>query len=178
LGELRVCSLPFVVSQKQDEGEEAVPLLFLLFWIVLNSRFTLEVVIIGVFVSAAMSLFAYRLVGISFRKEMRIWKVLWRHVFVYGAMLIVNMIKSNLQMIKIILSKDTGEKPQIVYFETPVKSDYAKIILMYSIMLTPGTVAFEAEEDRFGIHAINTAMAKGIEDSVFVRKLKKIEGGD
>jgi multicomponent Na+:H+ antiporter subunit E len=155
-----------------------MPILFLLFWIVLNSRVTAEVVIIGIFVSAAMSLFAYRLVGISFKKEIRIWAVLGRHAFSYGAMLIVNMIKSNLQMIKIILSRDTGERPQIVYFETPVKSDYSKIILMYSIMLTPGTVSFEAEENRFGVHAINAAMAKDIENSVFVRKLKKIEGGD
>ena len=82
-----------------------------------------------------------------------------------------------MQMIKIILSRDTGERPQVVYFKTPVKADYAKIVLMYSIMLTPGTVAFEAEENRFGIHAINPAMAKDIENSVFVRKLKKIEGG-
>ena len=155
-----------------------MPIFFLLFWIILNSRFTLEVVIIGIFVSIAMSLFTYRLVGISFKKEMRVWAVLWRHTFAYGALLIVNMIISNLQMIKIILSRDTGERPQIVYFETPVKTDYAKIILMYSIMLTPGTVAFETEEDRFGIHAINAAMAKDIENSVFVRKLKKIEGGN
>ena len=155
-----------------------MPIFFLLFWIVLNSRITLEVVIIGIFISIAMSLFTYRLVGISFKKEMEMWAALWRHVFSYGAVLIVNIIKSNLQMIKIILFRDTGERPQVVYFETPVKTDYAKIILMYSIMLTPGTVAFEAEEDRFGIHAINAAMAKDIEKSVFVRMLKKIEGGN
>jgi len=88
------------------------------------------------------------------------------------------MIKSNLQMIKIILSKDAGDKAQIIYFDTPVQSNFAKIILMYSIMLTPGTVAFEAEEERFGIHAINEKMGKNIEQSAFVQKLKKIEGGD
>jgi len=153
-----------------------MPILFLLFWIVLNSRLTLEAVLIGIVVSAAMSLFAYRLVGISFKSEMAVWRAFGKHAILYAAMLIANMIKSNVQMIKIILSRDTGERPQIVYFKTPVKADYTKIILMYSIMLTPGTVAFEVEEDRFGIHAINPAMAKGIEDSVFVRKLKKIEG--
>ena len=154
-----------------------MPILFLLFWVVLNSRFTLEVVLIGVFVSAGMSAFTYRIIGISFRREMEIWSVAAKHLFVYGAMLLAAIVKANLQMIKIILSRDTGERPQVVYFKTPVKADYAKIVLMYSIMLTPGTVAFEAEENRFGIHAINPAMAKDIENSVFVRKLKKIEGG-
>jgi multisubunit Na+/H+ antiporter MnhE subunit len=125
-----------------------------------------------------MSLFTYKIVGISFRKELRIWKIFGRHVFVYGGMLIGNMILSNLQMIKIILSKNKGDKPRIIYFDTPVSSDFAKIVLMYSIMLTPGTVAFEAEEERFGIHAINEKMGRDIEKSRFVRKLKKIEGGD
>jgi multicomponent Na+:H+ antiporter subunit E len=155
-----------------------MPLLFLIFWIVLNARLTLEVVLIGVFISALMSLFAYRVIGLSFKKELKIWKTFGRHAFVYAAMLIKGMIMSNLQMIKIILSKDTGGKARILYFPTPVKSNFAKIILMYSIMLTPGTVAFEAEEERFGIHAINERMGKNIENSVFVKKLKKIEGGD
>ena len=154
-----------------------MPILFLLFWIVLNSRFTLEVVLIGVLVTGLLSLFTYRIVGISFKKELNIWRIFGKHFLVYGAMLIGGMIKSNLQMIKIILSKDSGDKGQIIYFDTPVKSDFAKIVLMYSIMLTPGTVAFEAEEERFGIHAINEKMGKNIENSSFVKKLNKIEGG-
>ena len=155
-----------------------MPILFLLFWIVLNSRFTLEVVLIGVLITAFISLFTYRIVGISFKKELNIWRIFGKHFLVYGAMLIGGMIKSNLQMIKIILSKDSGEKAQILYFDTPVKSDFAKIVLMYSIMLTPGTVAFEAEEERFGIHAINEKMGKNIEQSIFVKKLNKIEKGE
>ena len=155
-----------------------MPILFLLFWIVLNSRFTLEVVLIGIFVSALMSLFTYRIIGISYKKEIEIWRTFGKHFFAYAWLLLTGMILSNLQMIKIILSRDTGDKPQIVYFETPVKSDFAKIVLVYSIMLTPGTVAFEAEENRFGIHAINEEMAKGIEKTAFVLKLKKIEGED
>ena len=155
-----------------------MPILFLLFWIVLNSRFTLEVVLIGVLISVLMSLFTYRIVGISLKKELNIWRIFGKHFLVYGAMLIGGMIKSNLQMITIILSKDSGDKAQIIYFDTPVKSDFAKIVLMYSIMLTPGTVAFEAEEERFGIHAIHEKMGKDIERSAFVKKLNKIEGGD
>jgi multicomponent Na+:H+ antiporter subunit E len=155
-----------------------MPILYLIFWIVLNSRLTLEVLLLGVFVSALLSVFTYKIIGISFRKELEVWKIFGKHVFVYGGMLIGGMIMSNLQMIKIILSKDQGDKPRITYFETPVKTNFAKIVLMYTIMLTPGTVAFEAEEERFGIHAINEKMGKDIEKSKFVEKLKKIEGSD
>ncbi|MCL2852808.1 MAG: Na+/H+ antiporter subunit E [Defluviitaleaceae bacterium] len=153
-----------------------MPVLFLVFWIILNSRVTLEVVAIGVFISALMSLFLYRLVGISFDAEKKVWSKAWP-ITLYMALLMIEIIKANVQMIKIILSPKLEIHPQIVYFTSPVKSDFAKVMLTYSIMLTPGTVIFDLEGDRFGIHAIDPAMTESIDDSIFVHKLKNIEGG-
>ena len=154
-----------------------MPVLFLIFWIILNSRVTLEVVIIGIFISALMALFLYRLVGISFESEKKIWSKSW-HIMIFMALLIWEITKANIQMIKIILSPNLEVHPQILYFRSPVKSDFAKVLLTYSIMLTPGTVIFELEGDRFGIHAIDPAMSETIDNSIFVQMLKnKIEGG-
>ena len=153
-----------------------MPVLFLAFWIVLNSRVTLEVAAIGIFISTLMSLFVYRFVGISFDAEKKVWAKTWQ-LIVYLALLLREIIKANFQMIRIILSPKLEIHPQIVYFKSPVKSDFAKVMLTYSIMLTPGTVIFELEGDRFGIHAIDPTMADGINESVFVHKLKNIEGG-
>jgi multicomponent Na+:H+ antiporter subunit E len=65
--------------------------------------------------------------------------------------------------------------PRVVYFKSPVKLVFSKVFLMYSIALTPGTILFELEGDRFGIHAITSEAAKGINDTTFVRNLKKVE---
>ena len=154
-----------------------MPVLFLAFWIVLNSRLTAEVVGIGIVVSLVMSYFTYRLIGLSAREEWKIWTKYGVHLIYYFVLLLRDIVKATLQMIRIVLSSKFEIKPQIVYFKPPVKWEFSKILLLYSIMLTPGTVMFELEDDRIGIHAIDPCMAKGIDDSVFVRKLKKIEGG-
>ena len=78
-----------------------MPILFLLFWIILNSRITLEVGGIGVFVSALMAVFVYRLIGLSFKEEWQIWKQA-AALFRYLLALLVEIIKANLQMIRII----------------------------------------------------------------------------
>jgi len=153
-----------------------LPVLFLAFWIILNARVTVEVVAIGLFVSAVMSLFTYRLIGISFREERKIWATYGRSGPVYLALLLRNIIKANVQMVRLILSPHLEQKPQIVYFTSPVDSDFAKILMMYSIQLTPGTVLCELEEDRVGIHAITPSVAAGIDDTNFIRKLRQSEG--
>ena len=153
-----------------------MPILFLLFWIVLNSRISVEVVVIGIFVSALMSLFLYRLIGISFELEKRIWARCWK-LLKYLAALLWEIVKANIQMVKIILSPTLKIQPRIVYFESPVKTDFAKIIMTYSVMLTPGTVIFELEGNRFGIHAIDPAMGEGVTESKLTQRLKKIEEG-
>ncbi|MCL2617548.1 MAG: Na+/H+ antiporter subunit E [Defluviitaleaceae bacterium] len=148
-----------------------MPVLFLAFWIILNSAVTPEVLVIGVLISVVMSLFLYKMVGLSFAKEKQIWAKAWP-ITIYMSMLLWEIVKANIQMIKIILSPKLEIHPQIVYFQSPVKSDFAKVMLTYSIMLTPGTVIFELNGDRFGIHAIDPTMTDTINDSIFVRMLQ------
>ena len=153
-----------------------MPILFLLFWIILNGRVTVEVVAIGVFVSIVMSLFTYRIIGASPKKELLVWKKYGTYFALYVANLVVSVIKANFQMIRLVLSPHAKVSPQIVYFESPVKTDFARLLLTYSIMLTPGTFIFELEDGRFGVHAIEKSMTEGINDTNVVHKLKKIEG--
>jgi len=124
-----------------------------------------------------MSFFTYRLIGLSLREEWNVWTRYGVRLISYFALLLRDVVKATLQMIRIVLSPKVEISPQIVYFSSPVKWDFSKVLLLYSIMLTPGTVMFELEENRIGIHAIDPCMAKDIDDSIFVRKLKKIEGG-
>ena len=155
-----------------------MPILFLLFWIILNGRVTVEVVAIGVFVSILMSLFSYRIIGASPKKELQVWKKYGTYFIPYVAMLVVSVIMANFQMIRLVLSPRAKISPRIVYFNSPVKTDFAKMLLTYSIMLTPGTFIFELEDGRFGVHAIEKSMARGINDTNVVHKLRKIEGDE
>ena len=155
-----------------------MPILFFAFWVILNSRVTLEVVVLGVFISAFMSLFVYRTLGFDFKKERRLWTRAPRIAF-YMLVLFSEIIKANLQMLRIILSPqmDRHIHPQIVYFPSPFKSDFAKILFTYSIMLTPGTILFDLDGERFGGHAINAKTAISFDGWDLIRRLKDLEGG-
>ena len=51
-------------------GERAALIVFLfLFWIILNGKMTLEIIVLGAAVSAALSWFARRVLGISPRED-------------------------------------------------------------------------------------------------------------
>ncbi len=60
-------------------------------------------------------------------------------------------------------------------FNIPFKTDTARFLLANSITLTPGTITVAVEGDKFIVHCLDKTLAEGIESSVFVKLLKKIE---
>lgn len=155
-----------------------MPVLFFAFWVILNSRLTLEIVLLGILLSVLMSFFVYRVLGFEFKKEWRVWAQVPRLVL-YLLVLFVEIVKANLLMLRIILSPRMEARihPRIVYFQSPVKSDFFKILFTYSIMLTPGTILFDLDGERFGGHAINEEAAHSFDDWDLIRRLKNLEGG-
>jgi multicomponent Na+:H+ antiporter subunit E len=154
-----------------------MPILFFIFWIALNARITVEVVVLGVIFAALASVFTYRLLGIDFKSQLTTLRQHWKHLLTYIVMIVFEVIKANVEMIRIILSPNMGNiNPTIVYFQSPVKSTFSKIILCYNIALTPGTILFELEGDRIGIHTLRPSFANDILEYPIVKKLKKSEG--
>ena len=154
-----------------------MPILFFLFWMTLNARLALDVAIVGVLVSAVMSWFTYKVLGLSSATEKKMWKKAGA-IFLYLVRLVVEVVKANVNMIYIILCVPNEKlKPQLVYFKSPLRSEVGKVALANSITLTPGTISFQVDECGFGVHAIDAPLSEGIEDSVFVTQLKNIEGG-
>ena len=153
-----------------------MPVLYFIFWIILNGRVTAEIIISGLLAAAFVSLLNYRFVGISFQVEKKIWRKV-HTVGVFLLLLMVEVFKSNFQMLKIILSTKVNIKPQIVYFDSPVRSELSQVALACSIVLTPGTVVVQLEDGRFGVHGINPSSVEGIQSSRMVTLLQEIEGG-
>ena len=89
--------------------------------------------------------------------------------------LLVEIVKSSFAVIKIVFSKKLDIQPQIVFFDVPLKSEFLRTILANSITLTPGTITVDLDENHFCIHALDYTLADGIEDSVFVHLLMKME---
>ena len=148
-------------------------LLFLL-WIALNGRITAEIVAFGVVIAAAVYWVMCRFLEYSLKSDIRLFKNFFR-TLQYMFVLLVEIVKSSFAVIKIVFSKKLDIQPQIVFFEAPLKSDFLRTILANSITLTPGTITVDVDENRFCIHALDYTLAEGIEDSVFVHLLMKME---
>lgn len=150
-------------------------ILLLLFWFMLHGKITLEIFGLGLLVCGSLFWFMCRYLGYSWKKEgMRLQKL--PQILRYTATLFLEIIKTNLQVIKIILSPNMEVNPILCLFSTDLQSDEAKVALSHSITLTPGTYTVFLEDDSYLIHALDPSFVDGVEESLFVEQLRNLEG--
>ena len=148
--------------------------LFFFVWIILNGRITVEIVIFGLILSAVLFYFICRFMDYSLKKELMLFHLI-PLFFQYFYVLIQEIVKANLCVLKIIISPEIQPEPALVYFGTDLQSELSKVILANSITLTPGTITVSLEDNRFCVHCLDRELAEGMENSVFVELLKKME---
>lgn len=149
-------------------------LLFLAVWIIFNGAITLEILILGILISAVVFAFMCKFMDYSIKKELYVYKksVWWLQ---YLLLLIREIIKANLAIIPMILTLEEEVEPVIVKFHTDLKTDFTKMLLANSITLTPGTITVDLEGSEYTIHCLDTTLAEGLEGSDFEKVLKKLE---
>lgn len=149
-------------------------LLFLAAWIIFNGNLTLEILIFGVVIAAAMLAFMCKFMDYSLKKERNVYKKsIWG--LAYLLLLFREIIKANLAIIPRILTVEEEMEPVIVKFRTSLKSDFTKMLLANSITLTPGTITVDLQGSEYTIHCLDTSLSEGLEGSDFEKVLKKLE---
>ena len=149
-------------------------ILLFLFWILLNGKINLEITIIGLILTTLVYAFACLFLSFSFKKDLAYCKGLALLV-VYLFLLIIEVVKSNWNIITLIWSKKEVE-PKIKHFNVDLKSRFLRVIFANSITLTPGTITIDLKEDEYVVHALRYEYIDGIEDSGLLKILKKMEG--
>lgn len=149
-------------------------LLFFLTWIVFNGRLTLEIALFGIVVAAAVFAFVCRFMDYSLQKELRLYRLLPAFAQ-YLYYLVREIILANLGVCRMILTRKEQMEPVIVHVHAKLKSETARVILANSITLTPGTITVSLTDDNLLVHCLDKSLAEGMEDSVFVRLLQKME---
>lgn len=148
----------------------------LLLWIIFNGRLALDVVVSGILVSAAITFFAVRFCNWGYVKK---WNgaAFFMHVPGYAVLLLREILLSNLQMIRLILSPKMKERiqPQLVRFKVDMKDPVVRTLLANSITLTPGTLTILMEDEHFIIHALCPQMGEGMETSPFYHGCERLE---
>lgn len=149
-------------------------LALLILWVIFNGKVTLEILIFGVVICCALYAFMVKYMNYSPKKEMNILKKI--PLFLkYGVILVWEVIKSNFAVMRIIFSPGLEAEPGFRKFRVDLKSPVSRVTLANSITLTPGTYTVSLEEDEYIIHALDLSFTEGVEDSIFVKQLKKLE---
>lgn len=149
-------------------------LLFFFAWIVFNGKITTEIVVLGLVIAAAVFAFICKFMDYSVQKEKRFYR---KFLFFcgYAFLLVKEIIKANMAVIRMCLTQKEVMEPVIVKFRTSLKKEVTRVILANSITLTPGTITVSLEEDELTVHCLDKSLAEGMEDSIFVKMLEKMD---
>ncbi len=145
--------------------------LFLL-WLIFNGRVTLEICLFGIVVTGLVYAFCVAVLGYHPRNERR---VLGRYLQ-YGVTLVWEIVKANVQTMKVILSPKAAYRPAVVRLQVPLEEASSRVLLSNSITLTPGTVTIRQHEEEFLVLCLDKDGGEAIPDWNLVRILKKLEG--
>ena len=147
---------------------------FFALWVVLNGKWTTEIGVFGLVFAALAYAFTWKYMGYSpkvdFALVMRVPSAI-----AYGWNLLVEIVKANLAVTKMILRADFVPEPQLVKFDVDLKKNRHLVALANSITLTPGTITVDLEDNKFLVHALDASMVDGLDDGCFVQQLMKME---
>ena len=149
--------------------------LFFIVWIIFNGRVTWEIVLFGIAISGLMFAFVCKFMDYSMEKERKFYKKC--PLFCkYVVLLVKEIIKANLAVCHLILTRREVTEPVIVKVHTNLKTETARVILANSITLTPGTITVSLAGQELLVHCLDKSLAEGMEDSEFVKLLEALEG--
>lgn len=92
----------------------------------------------------------------------------------YGIWLLLEIVKSNIAVVKLIL---TG-KPiaGIQHFDTTGLDDLGRVIYANSVTLTPGTLTIDITDDYLVVHALDQQSLKDMEDGSMYFRVVRLMG--
>jgi multicomponent Na+:H+ antiporter subunit E len=127
--------------------------ILMLVWLLLTNSFELAYLVTGGIISIILSILLCKRCTIF--KGMKFTPVAFVYTFVYLVVFIIELIKSNLDVARRVLSPSLPINPGIVEVRTKLNSPMARMILTNSITLTPGTLTVDMIDDRIFIHWID-----------------------
>jgi multicomponent Na+:H+ antiporter subunit E len=141
-------------------------------WLLLSGHLEPLILGFGVFSSLLVTYLAWRMD----REDRYAFPLIltWRLVF-YWIWLIREILKSNLNVARVILNPRLPISPILVPFRARMKSDLARMIYANSITLTPGTITTGTEGDILRIHALTWQDVDGREEDEMGNQVCRLE---
>jgi multicomponent Na+:H+ antiporter subunit E len=125
-------------------------LLLLFVWIAVNSSLAFESVATGALVSAVLAYFCSRNTDVW--QSIRVSPSRLYHFAVYTGVFMVELVRSNMNMLRYVYSPRIDINPGIVKIKTTLKTPIGRLALANSIALTPGSLVVDIKDDTLFVH--------------------------
>jgi multicomponent Na+:H+ antiporter subunit E len=149
-------------------------ILYFALWVVLNGKWTTEIGVFGLLFATAAYAFTWKYMGFGPKLDLALVRRAPSAVR-YGVTLLIEIVKANLTVVRMILDGEKEPKPQLVQFDVDLKKNRHLVALANSITLTPGTITVDLHDNHFTVHALDASMVDGLDDGVFVQQLMDME---
>lgn len=93
----------------------------------------------------------------------------------YLCWLVLEIIKANLAVARIILGREMPISPRIIRVTGSQRSELGRVLYANSITLTPGTITLDVRGDQFYVHAIDADAAAGVQGGDMDRRVRALE---
>ncbi len=143
------------------------------FWVVLSGYFTPFLLTMGVVSAVAVVWFAHRMDVIDHEGHPM---HLSPSALLYWPWLLKEIVKSAIDVSKIILNPSLPISPTMVRVKTSQKSQVGQVVYANSITLTPGTISVDITGDEILVHALTREGAAGVADGDMDRRVTEFEG--
>jgi multicomponent Na+:H+ antiporter subunit E len=162
---------------KRKKGAIYLFIVLLVFWYILTSSIDLSTTVTGVLVAWMIVFYNYDL---TFHNDelssFRIEKVKAFILLIF--LLIFGIVKSNIEVAKIVLNPRLPISPGFVTIRQPLKKDINRALYANSITLTPGTLTVDMDEDGILVHGLIEENVKSLENSAIERAFVAYEEGN
>lgn len=150
-------------------------MILFVFWMLLSGMFDAFHLFLGILASAAVAWFSAHLLfptgTVTFKASSLLGMLL------YLPWLLWQILIANLQVARIVLHPRMMEliNPQIVRFQTRLKTPFARVTFGQSITLTPGTITINIDDQEFTVYALTDDTAESLPGEMENRVLAALE---
>lgn len=149
-------------------------ILYFALWVILNGRWTTEIGLFGLAFAAVAYVFSCKFMGYKLSVDIALLRRV-PSALRYLAMLLKEIVKANVTVMRMVLDRGFEPEPQLVQFDVDLVRDRHRVALANSITLTPGTITVSLDGSHYVVHCLDKSMVDGLDDGAMPTMLVEME---
>lgn len=144
-----------------------------IFWLILSGDRHPFAIALGFIVSVTIVWINHKLIFDEQGRSLSLHKA-W-NLLKFIIVLIKEIWIANIDVAKLVLSRDLKIEPSFFVLKHRLKSNNLKVLYANAITLTPGTLTVDLDEDTFLVHALTKKAGEGLVGSALEKAIEALE---